>query len=134
MEVVAQLRALTTESARSKLSTQTGIFSIACTSFTTVRDVVTDSTIDPMHIKFCGTTRYLLSWVTDYYIPKHFTWDQLNEKKRAYPFKRGVRVPDLARTDGKNRASCSIHLSAAETMYFALARCARPSPLAAQTL
>ena len=84
--------------------------------------MVKDSTIDVMHVFFCGLTRYLLSWVTDELIPRDFSWDDLNKRKNDFPFKRGVRVPNLERSKGDARCSCSIHLNAAEMMAFALAR------------
>ena len=126
METVHELRALAakdrTKTAMKTLGTETGIFSPYFASDGLLRDVVKDSTIDVMHVFFCGLTRYLLSWVTDELIPRDFSWDDLNKRKNDYPFKRGVRVPNLERSKGDARCSCSIHLNAAEMMAFALAR------------
>ena len=43
-------------------------------------------------------TRYLLSWLLDMYIPRDFTWAQLNEAKDAFPWGRGIRVSPLERS------------------------------------
>ena len=132
METVAELRALAaqprTKSAMANMSTDTGIFSTHFASEHILRDVVRDSTIDVMHVNYCGLTRYLLSWMTDEYIPRDFSWAQLNAEKKRYAFKRGVRVPDLERTKGDTRGSCSIHLTGAEAMAFAIARSASNPP------
>ena len=87
-----------------------------------------DSTIDIMHVFFCGLSRYLFSWMTDELIPRDFSWAELNAASRKYPYKRGVRVPTLEKSKGDNRASCSTHLNGAEMMAFALARWPTPSP------
>jgi len=132
METVGELRELA-KKPRSKtvckeLSSATGIFSAHFASEHLLRDVVADSTIDVMHVFFCGLTRYLFSWVTDALIPRDFSWATLNAASRKYPYKRGVRMPTLERSKGDNRASCSFHLNAAEMMAFALARWPLPSP------
>jgi hypothetical protein len=97
MEVVQELRALSA-SAGKNLSTQTGIFSSHFASEHLLRDVVKDSTIDIMHVFFCGMTRYLLSWLLDLLIPRDFTWEQLNAAKNAFPWGAGIRVPPLERS------------------------------------
>ena len=126
MQTVTELRELASQdrkkTAMKTLSTDTGIFSTHFASEHLLRDCVKDSTIDVMHVKFCGLTRYLLSWATDEWIPRDFSWQELNDQKNKYHFKRGVRVPDLERSKGDARGSCSIHLSGAETMAFAIAR------------
>ena len=109
--------------ARKSMSTTTGIFSSYCASEHLLRDMVKDSTIDIMHVFLCGWTRYLFSFVTDSLIPSEFSWDDLNKNKRAYSWKRNVRVPDLEYSLGSTRGSKSIHLNAGEMMHFALARC-----------
>ena len=132
MKTVCELRELAkrsrTKTRRADLSTATGIFSAHFASEHLLRDVVADTTIDVMHVFFCGLTRYLFSWVTDELIPRDFSWAELNAKSRKYPYKRGVRVPTLERSKGDTRASCSTHLNAAEMMAFALARCGRRPP------
>lgn len=133
LDVVNELRLAPNATQRGLISTRTGIFSMCCASLSLLNDVVRDSTIDVMHLKFCGTTRYLLSWVLDHFIPKFFTWEQLNQEKRKFVFKRGVRVPDLEMTKGSARKSCSIHMNGAQAMYFALARHALAPPLLPRT-
>ena len=104
METVRELRELArqprSKTACKDLSTDTGIFSAHSASERLLRDVVVDSTIDVMHVFFCGLTRYLLSWVTDEFIPRDFSWVQLNAESRKYPYKRGVRVPALEKCKG----------------------------------
>jgi len=136
MAEVEHLRTISTKTARAKFSTETGIFSPFFASEYILRDVVIDTTIDVMHVFFCGATRYLLSWVTDEIIPRDFTWAQLNAAKRAFPWRRNQRVPDLERSKGDKRASCSIHLNAAEMMDFAIARWRprAPPPTRAHTI
>ena len=106
--------------------TETGVFSLHFASEHLLRDVVKDSTIDVMHIFLCGLTRYILSWLTDRLIPLQFSWEALNQRKNAHPWRRGQRVPDLERSKGDTRGSTSIHLNAVECMHFALARCGTP--------
>jgi hypothetical protein len=124
MELVRELRALAllprSKTALQNRMTQEGIFSLHFASEYLLRDVVKDSTIDVMHVYLCGWSRYLVSWVTDAFIPRDFSWDQLNKVKRALlPLKR---VPDLERSKGDSRGSLSIHLNAAQTMHFTLDR------------
>ena len=121
MATVRELRGLKTAAARGRLATATGIFSAHFASEHLLRNVVTDKVVDIMHVYFCGSTRYLFSWLTDELIPRDFSWDELNKRKNQFPFKRSVRVPDLARSKGDKRASTSIHLNAAEMMEFTLA-------------
>ena len=131
METVSELRRLSqldrTKTAIKALGTETGVFSAHFASEHLLRDIVKDPTVDTMHLFFAGKTWYLLSWVTDRFIPRDFEWTDLNRNKNAFPFKRsGVRVPDLERSKGDHRQSCSIHLDAAQMMAFSIARC---SPL-----
>ena len=56
MAEVKHLRGLTVTDGK-KYSTQTGIFSKYSASEHLVRDVVKDSTVDIMHVFFCGMTR-----------------------------------------------------------------------------
>ena len=131
METVAELRVLAaqdrTKTAMANLGTQTGVFSPHFASEHLLRDVVKDPTVDVMHVFFAGKSRYLLSWVTDHFIPEQFEWADLNKAKNLFPFKRsGVRVPDLEWSKGAQRQSCSAHLNAAQCMTFAIAR--SPSP------
>ena len=131
MQTVSELRRLSqqdrTKTAMKTLATETGVFSAHFASEHLLRDIVKDPTVDTMHLFFAGKTRYLLSWVTDHFIPRDFEWTDLNRNKNAFPFKRsGVRVPDLERSKGDHRQSCSIHLNAAQAMAFSVARC---SPL-----
>ena len=127
MDVVKELRALQakprTLTAQRGMSTETGIFSAHFASERLLRDVVRDSTIDIMHIFLCGWSRYLFSWVADELIPRDVSWDDVNRKKHAHHFPRGVRIPELERSKGDNRASTSFHLNAFEMMHVALARC-----------
>ena len=58
MAEVEHLRRLGATAAK-KYSTETGIFSTYFASEHLLRDVVKDSTIDIMHVFFCGMTRYL---------------------------------------------------------------------------
>jgi hypothetical protein len=58
MAEVNHLRQLS-GAARKKYSTDTGIFSTHFASEHILRDVVKDSTVDIMHVFFCGMTRYL---------------------------------------------------------------------------
>ena len=102
--------------------TEEGIFSLYFASEYLLRDVVRDSTIDIMHVWFCGGSRYLFSWVSDHFIPEQFSWAQLNAAVRSHPWLRGQRIPDLHQTKGDSRGSCSIHLNATQMMHFALAR------------
>ena len=97
MAEVEHLRRLGATAAK-KYSTATGIFSTHFASEHLLRDVVKDSTIDIMHVFFCGMTRYLISWLLDILIPHDFTWAQLNEAKDAFPWGRGVRIPPLERS------------------------------------
>ena len=125
--VMHEVRELRTQLAKSKtagqrFSTDTGIFAAYCASQFLLRDVVTDSLLDIMHLFLCSISRYLLSWVTDRLIPAQFSWDDLNRQNRIYPYGKGARVPDLERSKGDKRGSKSIHLNAAEMMHFALAR------------
>jgi hypothetical protein len=129
MDTVAELRILDKmdrkKTARQRVATESGVFSANFASEHLLRNVVKDSTIDTMHLYFAGTTRYMLSWMTDVFIPLDFSWDDLNKAKNRYPFKRsGVRVPDLERSKGDHRESTSMHLNAAQTMAFAIARSA----------
>ena len=59
MAEVKQLRELSTATARKQFSTSTGIFSTHFASEHILRDVVKDSTVDIMHVFFCGMARYL---------------------------------------------------------------------------
>ena len=59
MAEVNLLRQLSTVTAQKKFSTDTGIFSTNFASEHILRDVVKDSTVDIMHVFFCGSTRYL---------------------------------------------------------------------------
>ena len=120
MAEVEHLRGLGATEAK-KYSTKTGIFSTHFASEHLLRDVVKDSTVDIMHVFFCGMTRYLISWLFDILIPRDFTWAQLNEAKDAFQWGRGVRVSTLERSKGDKRASCSLHLNAAEMMHFTMA-------------
>ena len=127
METVAELRRLATLdrtiTARKRLGTETGVFTPHFASEHLLRDVVRDPAVDIMHVYFAGKTRYLISWMTDHFIPDQFEWADLNKRKNSFPFKRsGVRVPDLERSKGDHRQSCSIHLNAAQTMAFTIAR------------
>ena len=127
MRVVHELRQLSAQP-RSKTQlkarmSEEGIFSLFFASEYLLRDVVKDSTIDIMHVFLCGLTRYLLSWVTDHFIPASFEWADLNREKNKYKWLRGQRVPDLERSKGDARGCTSMHLSASETLHFALARC-----------
>ena len=128
MEVVREMRNWQGSAANlAALRTQEGIFSIHFSSEKILDDLVKDCCPDIMHLYLCGMSRYLLSWVTDILIPQYFTWKTLNVPKCAYPFGREQKVPDLERTLGSNRGSCSIHLTAGETMDFTLARCEIPN-------
>ena len=102
--------------------TDAGVFSLHFSSEYLLRDVVKDSTIDIMHVFWCGLTRYLFSWVTDDIVPACMSWDELNSAKRKHPWLQGQKVPDLERSKGDTRGSCSTHLNAAEMMHFTLAR------------
>ena len=134
-ETVKELRLLeAAEHSKTKvksLKTATGIFSSHFASEYLLRDVVADSTTDIMHVYLCGKSRYLLSWVTDEFIPRDFTWAELNSRLDAYLSKeapKGTRIPHLERSKGDTRGSCSIHLNAAEMMAFTVARQAPPLP------
>ena len=59
MAEVNHLRQLSTVTAQKRFSTDTGIFSTHFASEHILRDVVKDSTIDIMHVFYCGMTRYL---------------------------------------------------------------------------
>ena len=98
MATVHELRALSSVSSCKIVSTNTGIFSAHFASEHLLRDVVKDTTIDIMHVFFCGMTRYLLSWLLDLLIPRDFTWGQLNAAIKNYPWGAGVRVPPLEKT------------------------------------
>ena len=78
METVQELRQLSmhdrTKTAMRTLSTETGVFSAHFASEGLLRDVVKDPTVDVMHVYFAGKTRYMLSWVTDHFIPQDFDW------------------------------------------------------------
>lgn len=77
MTAVKERRALRTKTAVKTYSTGTGIFLL----------FVADGCVHP--------------------IPRDFTWAELNESKKAFPWGRGVRVPTLERSKGeKSRASC----------------------------
>ena len=56
MDEVEHLRGLGATEAK-KYSTKTGIFSTHFASEHLLRDVVKDSTVDIMHVFFCGMTR-----------------------------------------------------------------------------
>ena len=132
MQVVAELRSLgwPSQAARQQRMTETGIFSTHFASSFILNDVVRDSTLDIMHLFFCGMSRYLISWLTDIFIPSEFSWDELNAATRAYTFPPGVQIPRLEATKGTPRGSKTIHLNAFATMHFTLARRAftpRPS-------
>ena len=130
MQTVQELRAFRgTKAARSALQTSTGIMSTHFASEYLLRNVVKDSTLDIMHIYFCGMGRYMLSWLTDVYCPEVFTFDEMNARKRAHNFGAGVRVPDLEPAKGSNRGSCTIKLNGAQTMHFALARWSKVAEL-----
>ena len=107
--------------------TETGIFSTHFASEGILEDVVRDSSLDIMHLAFAGMSRYLILWFMDLFIPRVFSWEQVNAKTRAYPFPRGERAPHLQQTKGSKRGSKSIHLNAGETMRWTLARCL-PNP------
>ena len=98
MATVQELRDLRSVASRKTLSTDTGIFSTHFASEYLLRDVVKDTTIDIMHVFFCGMTRYLLSWLLDILIPRDFTWEQLNKAIKDYPWGAGIRVPPLEKT------------------------------------
>ena len=133
MQVVAELRSWkSSQAAMQQHMTETGIFSTHFASSFILNDVVRDSTLDIMHLFFCGMSRYLISWLTDIFIPSEFSWDELNAATRAYTFPPGVRIPRLEATKGTPRGSKSIHLTGFATMHFTLARRAfTPAPLAA---
>jgi len=57
MAEVKHLRGLSSASTKKKYSTETGIFSTHFASEHLLRDVVKDSTVDIMHVFFCGMTR-----------------------------------------------------------------------------
>ena len=123
MEVVREMRSWQgTATNLAALKTQEGIFSSYFASEKILDDIVKDCCPDLMHAWLCGMSRYMLSWLTDVLIPQFFSWNTLNGVKRAYPFGRNQKVPDLERTLGSKRGSCSIHLTAGETMDFTLAR------------
>ena len=92
MKTVAELRALVSTGPKTgpngweTFNTNTGIFSTHFASEKILRNVVSDSTIDVMHIFLCGISRYLFSWLTDILIPTQFSWASLNERKRAYKY------------------------------------------------
>ena len=126
MAAVEELRAYRGSAAGlHKLKTDTGIFHLHFPSEHLMSDVIRDAMIDMMHVMMCGMTRYLLSWLTDLFIPHVFTWEMLDARKRAYKFGRGRRVPKLKRTQGSPRDQKQIHLTGGEAMDFALARCER---------
>ena len=100
--------------------TDAGIFHLYFPTEHILKDVVKDATIDVTHIFLCGLTRYILCWLLDDLIPKDFTWEQLNAKKKAARFPHDKRVPDLAATKGYPRSSKHMHLTGAETLHFAL--------------
>jgi hypothetical protein len=104
--------------------TTTGVFSSYFASEYVLNDIVKDSTVDIMHVYFCGMGRYMLSWVTDVLCPQDFTFQQLNARKNAVlRTNKDVRVRDVERAKAtKKRGSCTIKLNGAETMHFMLAR------------
>ena len=57
MAEVKHLRELSTATARKQFGTLTGIFSPHFASEHILRDVVKDSTVDIMHVFFCGMAR-----------------------------------------------------------------------------
>ena len=122
MEAVHELRAWKgTKTALAARKTETGIFSAWFASERILPDIVRDSTLDTMHLAFCGMSRYLLSWLTDILIPTAFSWEELNAAKNRHRFGAGVRVPDLKRSKKTTRGSASLKLNAAACMYFTLA-------------
>jgi hypothetical protein len=122
MSEVRELRAWKgTKAELATRKTDTGIFSAHFASERILTDVVRDSTLDIMHLSFCGMSRYLLSWLTDILIPAKFSWAALNAAKNRHHFGAGVRVPDLVRSNNSARGSASLKLNAAAAMYFTLA-------------
>ena len=107
----------------------TGIFSTYFASEYLLADFVRDSTIDIMHIFLCGVSRYLFSFVTDVLVPLEFNWPELQDRCRKHHYKRGIKppVPEPRVTGQGKRASKATKMTAAETMYFTLARWV-PSP------
>ena len=113
--------------------TEDGIFSLHFASEHLLADVVRDPALDIMHMAFAGVSRYMISWFTDLFVPSVFSWAEVNARTQAYPFRDGERPPRLHPTKGSKRGSKSIHMNAAETMRWSLARCtlafrARPIP------
>lgn len=111
--------------------TEAGIFHLYFASEHLLRNIVRDPTVDIMHVFLCGISRYLLSFVTDIFIPADFSWAALNARAQRHHMPKGSgKLPYMEpRTKGK-KSSHTMRMSAAETMYFALARCAPHAPLA----
>ena len=90
METVRELRALSacprSKTALEKAMTEKGIFSLHFASESCLQNIVSDTTIDTMHIFLCGISRYLLSWLTDELIPNAFSWESLNKENKAHTY------------------------------------------------
>ena len=125
-DVLAELKELRswagTKTALAARRTELGIFSDYFPSESLLQDIVTDATVDIMHIFICGMTKYMLMFTLDELIPAEFTWSQFNERLRAHKYPHNFKPPWMAaRTQGK-KSSHTAKLNATQTMYIALAR------------
>jgi hypothetical protein len=123
MAVVREMRVWAGTKAQLRAhKTETGIFSPYFASEHILGDVVRDSSLDIMHLAFCGMSRYMLSWLTDILIPDDFSWATLNAAKRAHKFPKNVHIPSLERSQKDRRASGALRLNGNAAMHFTLAR------------